>query len=86
VPLIGAYSQKCPEGVSLLKNSLGGRFHSRSGTKYPVFGLLEHDLWSLSAQRRLFQQAGVFSEVRNTKITHWSVALFLEGCDPSCTG
>jgi hypothetical protein len=48
------------ERARLLKNSLDARFRPRAGTKTPVLGRFEPDLWSLSAQRRLFQQAGAF--------------------------
>src|SRR5215212_1900255 len=58
------YSPKCGEGVSVLKNSLDARFRLRSGTKTPVLGRFEPDLWSLSAQSRLFQHAGAFCELR----------------------
>jgi hypothetical protein len=51
------------ENPSVLKNSLDARFRPRSGTKTPVLGRFEPDLWSLLAQSRLFQQAGGFSEV-----------------------
>lgn len=52
------YSAKCLEGVRLLKTPVVLRFHAKSGTKDAVLGLLEPNLWSLSAQCRLFQQAG----------------------------
>jgi hypothetical protein len=45
---------------SVLKNSLGARFRPRSGTKTPVLGRFEPDLWSLSAQSPLFQHADPF--------------------------
>jgi hypothetical protein len=50
------------EYPSVLKNSLDARFRPRSGTKTPVLGRFELDLWSLSAQSRLFQHSDVFPE------------------------
>jgi hypothetical protein len=47
----------------VLKNSLDALFRPRSGTKTPALGRFEPDLWSLSAQSRLFQHASEFSEL-----------------------
>jgi hypothetical protein len=54
---------KFRERIRLLKNSLGGRFHRKSGQSAPstlLLGLFKPDVWSLLAQRRLFQQAGIY--------------------------
>jgi len=51
--LDGPCSPECVEGVSLLKNPLGGHFRLRRGTKYDDFGPLEPDLGLLSAHYQL---------------------------------
>src|SRR5215217_4782087 len=58
------YSPECVEGVSLLKNLLHARFVPRLGAKRASFGGFRARFVVAISSGRLFQQAGVFSEVR----------------------
>src|SRR5215212_1796849 len=57
------YSPECVEGVSLLKNLLHARFVPRLGAKRASFGGFRARFVVAISSGRLFQQAGVFSEV-----------------------
>src|SRR5829696_5497977 len=79
-----AYSLKCVEGNSLLKNSLYARFGPRSGSKHTIFGAF-WSFWSpIGSHFRLgadfFNRLG-YSQKFGCKIPHKSPAS-ASGCVP----
>jgi hypothetical protein len=63
-----AYSPECVEGNSVLKTLLVLAFARDRLPNTPVLGRFWPDLWSLSAQCRLFQQARKFCELRVARL------------------
>jgi hypothetical protein len=74
------------ESARLLKNPLSARIDPRSGTIPASLGLFCSYMKSLSAQRRVFQQPGAFSEVGQKYPQNRSSSRFARPSEEACKG
>src|ERR687897_1591669 len=87
-----AYSPECVEGFSLLKNTSVSPSEIPSRAQRPALAAFRKRSATILVHRpveqRLFQQAGVFSEVRKAPVLHRAVCLFagVASSDQGSTG